>query len=114
MFLPIASLVGFLVFGWPGAVAGALGSLLGFGFFLITALSVTLVSSRAPNLVEAVVLGGWLIKLLLFILIFAALRDVTWLNDVVFAVSVAIAALGGLLIEVWVVLRAKGTYVDPD
>ena len=45
---------------------------------------------------------------------FAALRDVTWLNDVVFAVSVAVAALGGLLIEVWVVLRAKGTYVDPD
>jgi hypothetical protein len=114
IFLPLAAGVGFLFAGWPGVTAGALGVLLGFGFFLITAFSVTLVSSRAPSLVEAVVLGGWLIKLIIFILIFAGLRDVTWLNDVVFAVSVAVAALVGLVIEVWVVLRAKGTYVDPQ
>lgn len=112
--LPIAAGLGFWFAGAAGAIGGALGVLLGFSFFLITALSVTLVSSRAPNLVEAVVLGGWLVKLVLFILIFAGLRDVTWLNDVVFAVSVAIAALAGLVIEVWVVVRAKGTYVDPD
>lgn len=112
--MPLATGVGLWLYSWPGAIAGALGCLLGFGFFLITALSVTLVSSRAPSLVEAVVLGGWLIKLIVFILIFAGLRDVTWLNDVVFAVSVAIAALTGLVIEVWVVMRAKGTYVDPE
>lgn len=112
--LPIGMVIGYWYAGWAGLIGSGLGVALGFGFFLITALSVTLVSSRAPNLVEAVVLGGWLVKLLLFILIFAALRNVAWMNDVAFAVSVAIAALLGLAIEVFAVVRAKGTYVTPE
>lgn len=112
--LPIAMVIGYLYAGSPGVAGAGFGVALGFGFFLITALSVTLVSSRAPNLVEAVVLGGWLVKLLLFILIFAALRNVAWLDDVTFAVSVAISALLGLAIEVFVVVRAKGIYVTPE
>jgi len=114
LMLPIAMVAGYAYAGVEGLIGAGLGVGLGFGFFLITALSVTLVSSRAPKLVEAVVLGGWLVKLLLFILIFAALRDAAWMNDVTFALSVATAALLGLAIEVFVVIRAKGTYVTPE
>ena len=112
--LPVAMFVGYLYAGIEGLAGAGLGVGLGFGFFLITAFSVTLVSSRAPKLVEAVALGGWLVKLLLFILIFAALRNTAWLDDVTFALSVATAALLGLAIEVFVVIRAKGTYVTPE
>ena len=112
--LPIAMLAGYAYAGVEGLVGSSLGVALGFGFFLITALSVTLVSSRAPKWVEAVVLGGWLVKLLVFILIFAALRNVAWMNDVTFALSVATAALLGLAIEVFVVIRAKGAYLTPE
>lgn len=114
IFLPVGAILGWAVASTPGLVAALLGVTLGFVFFLITALSVTLVSSWAPRLVEAVVLGGWLVKLLVFVLLFAALRDVSWLDDKVFAVSVAVAALAGLVIEVTVVIRAKSTYVEPD
>lgn len=62
------------VSGAPGLWAVLMGVGIGGGFVLLTAISVLATSNSTPTTTMAVVLGGWLIKMVVIVLILLGLR----------------------------------------
>lgn len=113
----VASTVGFLVAGLPGLWAGLLGAVLAFLFLGLTAGSIILgqrLTADDPGspLFFAVVLGAWLLKLVVFFIFMFWLRGQDWLDPWVFFLSVIVAVLGSLVIDVLAFQRSRMPYVD--
>jgi hypothetical protein len=106
----LGSLVGYLVAGTSGVLAALAGGLAAFAFTALTVLSLLLGSKLGLGGFLGVVLGGWLIKVVLFLALFSLLNRADWLTlsarPVVFFVVVA-AVLGGLVLDTLVVTKAR-------
>ena len=106
----IGSIVGFLVAGTSGLLAALAGGAAAFAFTALTVLSLLFGSKLNLGGFLGVVLGGWLIKVLLFLLLFSSLNKAEWLTlsarPVVFFVVVA-AVIGGLVLDTLVVTKAR-------
>ncbi len=106
----IGSLVGFLVAGTSGLLAALAGGAAAFAFTALTVLSLLFGSKLNLGGFLGVVLGGWLIKVLLFLVLFSSLNKAEWLTlsarPVVFFVVVA-AVIGGLVLDTLVVTKAR-------
>lgn len=133
---------------WGGVVAGALavagaiiGYLVGAGAGLASALTGVLVAAvflgiTAGSILVAnrwfgdplyvpiffgIVLGGWILKLVLFIVALVVLRDQPWVDPVVFFVALVVSVIAALAVDVVVLLRLRVPAVsdvslptDPD
>jgi hypothetical protein len=104
--------VGFAV-GGAGGLGSALSGVAVSAFFLaVTAISI-LVANRwfgDPLYVPiffGIVLGGWLLKLILFIVAIAVLRGQDWVDLVVFYVALVISVLASLAVDVVVLMRMR-------
>lgn len=108
----LGSGIGFLVAGVPGVWAALAGGLAAFVFTALTALSLLLGSKLGLAGFLGVVLGGWLVKMVLFLLLFSVLSRADWLTidsrPVVFFTVVA-AVLGGLVLDTLIVTKARLT-----
>ncbi|MEY3933716.1 MAG: hypothetical protein RLZZ606_315 [Actinomycetota bacterium] len=106
----IGSIVGFLVAGTSGLLAALAGGAAAFAFTALTVLSLLFGSKLNLGGFLGVVLGGWLIKVLLFLVLFSSLNRAEWLTlsarPVVFFVVVA-AVIGGLVLDTLVVTKAR-------
>ncbi len=106
----IGSLVGYLVAGTSGLLAALAGGAAAFAFTALTVLSLLFGSKLNLGGFLGVVLGGWLIKVLLFLVLFSSLNKADWLTlsarPVVFFVVVA-AVIGGLVLDTLVVTKAR-------
>lgn len=106
----IGSLVGFLVAGTSGVLAALAGGAAAFAFTALTVLSLLFGSKLNLGGFLGVVLGGWLIKVLLFLVLFSSINKAEWLTlsarPVVFFVVVA-AVIGGLVLDTLVVTKAR-------
>ncbi len=106
----IGSLVGYLVAGTSGLLAALAGGAAAFAFTALTVLSLLFGSKLNLGGFLGVVLGGWLIKVLLFLVLFSSLNKAEWLTlsarPVVFFVVVA-AVIGGLVLDTLVVTKAR-------
>ncbi len=108
----VAAPVGYAVAGAPGAVGGIVGAAMGLVFMGATALSILIAnrytSSQAyPAIFFAVVMGGWVLKLVLFIVLAATLRDQPWLDPRVLFVTLVAVVVGSLTVDVLVVARSR-------
>ena len=108
----LGSGIGFLVAGIPGVFAALAGGLAALAFTALTALSLLLGSKLGLGGFLGVVLGGWLIKMVLFLVFFWVLNNADWLTSearpVVFFTVVA-AVIGGLVLDTWIVTKARIT-----
>ncbi|MFM2276663.1 MAG: hypothetical protein RJA75_196 [Actinomycetota bacterium] len=106
----IGSIVGFLVAGTSGLLAALAGGAAAFAFTALTVLSLLFGSKLNLGGFLGIVLGGWLIKVLLFLVLFSSLNKADWLTlsarPVVFFVVVA-AVIGGLVLDTLVVTKAR-------
>jgi hypothetical protein len=106
----IGSIVGFLVAGTSGLLAALAGGAAAFAFTALTVLSLLFGSKLNLGGFLGIVLGGWLIKVLLFLVLFSSLYKADWLTlsarPVVFFVVVA-AVIGGLVLDTLVVTKAR-------
>ncbi len=112
-----ASVVGALVAELPGLLSGLIGSLMGFVFLGMTAASILLADrvTRGDLLSPAyfgIVLGAWLLKFLLFLILIFVLGDVDALDRTVLFLTLVVAVLGGLVTDLVGVARARVPYVD--
>ncbi|MDO4909175.1 MAG: hypothetical protein Q3962_04905 [Corynebacterium sp.] len=89
-----------LVLGMAGFVAAVIGVAFGGGFVLITLISFVATMKKPANLMAAVVLGSWLLKMLIAIIVCAALRHASFLNGKAFAITVICALLVTIPAEV--------------
>lgn len=108
----VGSLVGYLLTGLPGVYAALIGSGAAFLFTALTALSVLIGSKLNLAGFLGAVLGGWLIKMVLFLIGFSFLNKSDWLTrdsrPIVFFTVVS-AVIGGLVIDTLIVSKARLT-----
>ncbi len=113
------AVIGMIVAGVPGvlgAVAGAGGAAV---FLALTAASLLLAGRVAQGdptspAFFAVVLGGWMLKLIVFLALAVALRGQPWLDPFVFFGTVIAAVIGSLVVDVVAFQRSRIPYVDRD
>lgn len=108
----VAGGVGFLVAQGEGLVSGLLGVLLSALFLAITGISI-LVANRwygDPIYVQlffAIVLGGWLLKLGLFVLAMFLISDQPWVHREVLLLSIVAGVVMSLVIDVVVLTKMR-------
>ncbi len=122
----IGGVVGYLVAGTDGLWSALVGVLVAAGFLSITVASI-LIANRwygDPLYVPVffgIVLGGWILKFLVFIVILLVLRGQPWIEPTVFFLAVVVSVLASLAVDVVVLMRMRVPHVsdttlptDPD
>jgi hypothetical protein len=124
--LVVGGVVGFLVAGPTGLWSALVGVLMAVVFLAITSVSI-LVANRwygDPLYVPiffGIVLGGWIVKFVVFLVVLLVLRDQPWIQPVVFFIAVVVGILSALAVDVVTFLRMRIPHVsdvtlptDPD
>ncbi|WP_064439788.1 hypothetical protein [Hoyosella altamirensis] len=109
----VGSVVSYLLAGLPGLWGALIGSAVGGGFILFTALSVLFSARFNAMTAGAVILGGWALKMLLALIVFASLANMTFYSQPALAVVVIAALLLVLGAETYGVLKQRVPYVSP-
>lgn len=113
----VGSLAGFFADGGRGVVSALVGAVVAFLFTAVTAASIILATRITKGdilnpVYFVIVLGGWLLKFILFLVLVFALKDQPWLNTIVLFVAIVASVVGSLVIDVVVVARSRLPYVD--
>ena len=95
-----------------GIWGALMGAAVGGGFVLLTALSVLLTSGTSPANTMAVVLGGWLLKMVVLVIVLLLIRDLTFYNHLAFGVTTIAALVIVLAAEAWGVITTRVSYVS--
>lgn len=110
--LVIGAVVGFLIGGAAGLGSALAGVAVSAIFLAVTATSI-LVANRWYGdalyvpIFFGIVLGGWLLKLVLFIVAIAVLRGQDWVDLVVFYVALVVSVLASLAVDVVVLMKMR-------
>ena len=115
----VGSVVGFLVDGGTGLVSALIGAAMAFLFLGVTAGSILLANRIAHSdflnpLFFVTVLGGWLLKFAVFLVLLIVLKDQPWINNVVLLLTVIVGVVGSLVVDVVVIARSRQPYVDVE
>jgi hypothetical protein len=108
----VGGVVGLLVADGPGLVGGLLGAVLSVVFLGLTAVSV-LVGLRVSGgqmisgAFFGIIMGTWLVKFIVFIVVLVLLRDRDWVDFPVLAVVIIVGVVGSLVIDVVAVAKAR-------
>lgn len=113
----VACLLGGIFAGVPGVIGGLLGTAMAVVFLAITAGSILAANRFAGSdlFVGAffgIVLGSWLVKFILFIVLAVILKGQPWLNTTVLFLSVIAGVVGSLVVDGVVVLRSRMLYAS--
>lgn len=102
--------IGFLVAGTSGVLAAFAGGFAALVFTGLTALSFFIGSKLSLNGFLGAVMGGWFLKIVLFLVLFSLLNRAEWLTSqarpIVFF-TVFAAVIGGLIIDSLIVAKAR-------
>lgn len=113
------AVIGYLVAGTEGLWSALVGVLIAALFLAITAASI-LIANRwygDPLYVQiffGIVMGGWILKLVVFIAMLVGLRGQPWLNPTVFFVALVVSVLASLVVDVVVLTRMRVPAVAVD
>lgn len=103
--------------GWVGVTSALIGTVMAAVFLGITALSILIAnrfigSDLYVGLFFGIVLGAWIVKFVLFIVLAILLRDQPWINPVVLFLSLIAGVIGSLVVDVIVVFRSRIPYAS--
>ena len=108
----IAGVSGWIVSGGAGLLSGVVGALVPAAFFALTTASI-LFANRwfgDPSYVSiffGIVMGGWVVKLGLFLVAILLLREQPWIDPLVFLFSLIASVFASLVIDVVVLTRMR-------
>ena len=113
----VGGVIGFAVAGVEGLVSALLGTLMAVVFMGITAASILLANRFAGSDIFVgaffgIVLGGWLLKFVIFIVLMVLLRGADWIDPVVVFLSIVAGVIGSLVVDVLVVARSRLPYAS--
>lgn len=117
LLIVIGAAVGFLVSGPNGLWSALSGVLVAAVFLGITSASI-LIANRwfggdlYVPIFFAIVLGGWLLKIVLFVVAMLVLRGQPWIVPVVFFVALVVSVLASLVVDVVVLARMRLPHVS--
>lgn len=112
-----AAAIGYLVAGGNGLLSGLLGAAMTLVFLGITAASIVFANRFAGSdlFVPAffgIVLGGWVLKFIVFLVLVFLLKDQPFVDTTVLFLTVVVSVLGSLAVDVLVVARSRMPYVS--
>lgn len=96
----------------PGIWAVLMGVAVGGSFVLLTAVSVLATSNSSPNATMAVVLGGWLLKMGVLVILLLWIRGYDFYDHRAFGITTIAALVVALSAETWGVITTRTTYLD--
>lgn len=117
LFLAIVGvIVGGIYAGWVGAISALIGTAMAAVFLGITAVSILIAnrfigSELFVGIFFGIVLGGWIVKFVVFIILSMVLRHQPWISPLVLFLSLIIAVIGSLVVDLTVVMRSRLPYV---
>lgn len=115
----VFAIIGHFVSGMPGVIGSAIGAFIAGALSCLTIGSIAVANHRfihRPDFVViffGIVAGGWLLKLVLFIVAVVVLKDQTWLDPRFLFFGLVAGIVASLVIDVVVVAKARLPYVDP-
>jgi hypothetical protein len=105
----LGGLLGLIFAGMAGLLSALIGAGLALIFTSFTALSVRFGGQLSLGGFFGVVLGGWLVKLIGFVVLIAVLKGATFIAGPVLFFTLVASIIGTLVIDSLVVLRARIT-----
>ena len=113
----VGSVVGYLVAGGRGVVSALIGTAIALVFLGITTASVMIATRVSKgDLLNVtffgIVMGAWLLKFVLFLVVVFLLRGQPWIQPIVLFLSLIVAVLGTLVVDVVVIARSRQPYVS--
>jgi hypothetical protein len=113
----VGSIVGGLVAGGVGVASALIGTAMAVVFLGITAVSIVIATrvARGDLLSVAffgIVMGAWLLKFVIFIVLIFLLKDQPWVQTQVLFLTLVVAVLGTLVVDVVVIARSRQPYVS--
>lgn len=116
MALAAITVMSLALWGWiagaPGIWGVLVGAAVGGGFVLMTVVSVLLTSRTSPQTTGAVVLGGWLLKLVLVMLVMWGISGLDFYDRWALLVTVVVVLVVVLATETWGVMTSRVTYTN--
>ncbi len=102
----------FFAVGMSGLISAFIGAGIAVAFTTLTALAVWLGGKLPLGGFYGVVLGGWLLKVIVFITILAVLNHTDGLSRPTIFFTIVASVLGGLAIDAVAVLRSRVPVVE--
>ena len=108
----VGGVVGWFVASGPGLTGGLIGAVMSVVFCGLTAVSVLLAirfsgGQMISGAFFGTIMGTFLVKFVVFIVVLVALKDRDWVNTPVLAIAIIIGVIGSLVIDVTVIARAR-------
>ncbi|WP_320784620.1 hypothetical protein [Streptomyces sp. CRN 30] len=110
----VAGGIGALVDGWAGVAGGLLGIAVPVAFLAVTAVVGMVTARLAPQQLAAAVMGSWLIKIILLMVVLWLLQGRDFFSIWMFFGAFLVGTFGFLALETAVLYRARLAYVNPD
>lgn len=112
----LAGGIGFLVDGVTGLVSGLTGTAMSALFLGITGASILFANRFYERdlyvpIFFGVVMGGWIVKFVVFLVLIVTLKEQAWLNPTILFLTILASVIGGLVIDVVVIARSRIPYV---
>ena len=104
--------LGYLFAGTDGLWSALVGVGLAILFAAITAASMLVAIRFTLVAFFGIVMGAWLLKLVIFIVLLVLLRDQPFVDDVVLFLALVVSIVGTLAVDALVVVRGRLSYVS--
>ena len=113
----VGAIVGGLVAGPTGVVSALVGTVMSVVFMGITAGSILLANrfagtEAAIGAFFGIVMGGWLLKFVVFLVLMFVLRGQPWIEPVVLLLSIIAGVIGSLVVDMVVVMKSRMPYAS--
>ena len=113
----VGSVIGYLVDGGTGVLSALIGTVMSVAFMGITAGSILLANRVAGNESAiggffGIIMGGWLLKFVVFLVLLVVLQDREWIQPMVLFFCIVAGVVGSLVVDAVVVMTSRMSYVS--
>jgi hypothetical protein len=103
----LGGIIGFLVAGLNGLLSALVGAGIALVFVSLTAITIKFGASLPLGGFFGLVMGGWLLKLVGFIVVIATLKGAAWVDGKVLFFTIVASILGSLALDAVLVAKSR-------